>query len=242
VDQVVTSVAEIEELGVVEVRASPGEVGTPLHGGAQRSEAILVLEGELSLRLGDAEHRIERETWAFVPAAIDYSLAVSGDAPARFLVLHVPSSGLDTEPLIRRAGGSEGERITDRPGRRATVLLDADDLIVSEFAYGPGERGAAPHVHHDHGDAFLVVEGEFTFAMRDGPVAVPAGTMVLMPPDAVHGFDNSSGAPARCFNFHMPASGFGNYLRGRNPGFDQHDPPTSDADTPPVVVARLSGG
>jgi quercetin dioxygenase-like cupin family protein len=199
-----------------------------------------VLEGELSLGLEEGEHRVGRETWAFVPAATDYSLAVAGDTPARFLVLHVPSSGLDTELLVRRAGGSEGERITDRPGRRATVLVDADDLIVSEFAYGPGERGAAPHVHHDHGDAFLVVEGEFTFTTRDGPVAIPAGTMALMPPDAVHGFDNSSDAPARCFNFHMPSSGFGDYLRGRNPGFDQHDPPADGAGTPPVVVARLS--
>jgi hypothetical protein len=25
----------------------------------------------------------------------------------------------------------------------------------------------------------------------------------------------------------MPSSGFGDYLRGRNPGFDQHDPPAN---------------
>jgi quercetin dioxygenase-like cupin family protein len=235
---VVTPVAEIEELGVIAVQASPGEVGASAHRRAHRSEAIFVLEGELEIRLGGAQHRLGRETWAFVPAAVECSLAV-GDEPARFLVLHVPSSGRDTEPVIRRAGGSEGEKITDRPGRRATVLVDADDLIVSEFAYGAGERGAAPHVHHDHGDAFLVVEGEFTFTTRDGPVAASAGTFVLIPRDVAHGFDNDSDAPARCFNFHMPSSGFGDYLRGRNPGFDQHDPPADDVETSSVVVARL---
>ena len=143
--------------------------------------------------------------------------------------------------VVAREGGADGESITDRPGRRATVLVDAEELIVSEFAYGAGERGASPHVHHHHADAFLVVEGEFAFTLRDGPIAVPARTLVLLPPDVVHGFDNSSEAAARCFNFHMPSSGFGEYLRGRNPDFDQHDPPEDGGVDPAAIVAvRLS--
>ena len=143
--------------------------------------------------------------------------------------------------VIRRAGGVGGEKITDRPGRRATVLLDAEELIISEFAYGPGERGAEPHVHHAHADGFLVVEGEFAFHDRDGTLPAPAGTLVLFPPDVVHGFDNDSESHARCFNLHMPSSGFGDYLRGRNPGFDQHDPPEGSGVDPATIVAvRLS--
>ena len=120
------------------------------------------------------------------------------------------------------------------------MLVETDDLIVSEFAYGPGERGAKPHVHHLHGDGFLVAEGEFAFRFRDGSHALAAGTLVLIPPNAVHGFDNDSTERARCFNFHMPSSGFGDYLRGRNPDFDQHDPPEVDSVAASVVVARLS--
>ena len=143
--------------------------------------------------------------------------------------------------VIRRTGGAEGENITDRPGRRATLLVDAGEITISEFAYGPGERGAEPHVHHDHADAFLVVEGAFTFTLRDGPLVASAGTLVLIPPDVVHGFDNESDASARCFNFHMPASGFAEYLRGRNPDFDQHDPPADGGVDPAAIVAvRLS--
>jgi len=142
--------------------------------------------------------------------------------------------------VVRRAGGVEGEKITDRPERRATVLVDADELIISEFAYGSGERGATPHVHHEHADAFLVVEGEFTFTLRDGPLAIPAGTLLLIPPDVVHGFDNDSPANARCFNFHAPSLGFGDYLRGRNPDFDQHDPPADGgADPASAIAVRL---
>jgi quercetin dioxygenase-like cupin family protein len=202
---------------------------------------------------------------------------VTGDEPARFLDIHVPSLGFgdfvrglhaarseeelravraafdqlpapeyaSADPelvVVRRAGGTEGEAITDRPGRRATLLVDAEELTLSEFAYGPGERGAKPHVHHHHADAFLVVEGEFAFPYRDGTLTAPAGTLVLLPPDVVHGFDNDSAEHARCFNLHMPSYGFGDYLRGRNPGFDQHDPPADGgADPASLVAVRLSG-
>src|SRR5262249_51624776 len=114
------------------------------------------------------------------------------------------------------------------------------ELIVSEFEYGPGERGAEAHVHHSHTDGFLVVGGEFAFALRDGPQALAAGTLLVLPPDVVHGVDNDSGSTARCFNIHAPASGFGDYLRGRNPDFDQHDPP-ADGDSGSPLVVRLSG-
>lgn len=237
----VTLLADIEQFHAAEIRAAPGDHALLLHDRPHGAEAFFVLGGELTFGIGDEEHRIERETWVFAPPEVTYTLVVVGDEPARFLHISVPSTKPGASPAVVRAGGAEGETVTDRPGRRATVLVDADELIVSEFAYGLGERGAEPHVHHHHADAFLVVEGEFTFTMRDGPLAIPAGTLLLLPPDVVHGFDNDSDAPARCFNFHMPSSGFGDYLRGRNPDFDQHDPPADGGvDPASAVVARLT--
>ena len=74
-----------------------------------------------------------------------------------------------------------------------------------------------------------------------GPFRGPAGTFVVFPPDVVHGFDNDGTENARFFNLHMPASGFGDYMRGRKPDFDQHDPP-EDGGTDPasIVTARLT--
>lgn len=232
---------DIEQFRADEIRTDPGDVA-PL-GLAQHSEAFFLLQGELTFRIGDEEHRVERETWTFVPSAVEYTLAVTGDEPARFLRIRVPSSGLGREAVIRRTGGSDGEKITDRPERRATLLVDADELTITEFDYGPGERGAKPHVHREHADAFFVVEGEFTFHLRDGSKALPAGTLVVFPPGVVHGFDNDSAAHARCFNFHLPSFDFADYLRGRKPDFDQHDPPEDGGVDPAssVVVARLSG-
>ena len=140
------------------------------------------------------------------------------------------------------SGAEQGETITDRPGRRATLLVEADELTVTEFHHGSGERGAERHVHHHHADAFLVAEGEITVAVGDGSLQMPAGSLVVLPPDVVHGFDNDGTESARFFNLHMPASGFGDYLRGRKPDFDQHEPPADGgADPASVVAVRLSG-
>lgn len=292
----VTLLADVEQIGVVEVRSVPGGVAPPLHVHARHAEAFLVLEGELTFRLEDGEHCVGPETWVFVPPEVVHTFAVTGDKRARFLDLHVPSQGFgdfvrglhsarneeelravraafDQQPapeyasadpglvVLRRTGGvgsteppksagagfagaeaGKGETITDRPGRRATLLVDTDELSVTEFLHGPGERGAEPHVHHHHADAFIVVEGELTFALRGGPLRGPAGTLAVFPPDVVHGFDNDGAESARFFNLHMPASGFADYMRGRNPGFDQHDPPADGGSDPTSLIAtRLSG-
>jgi quercetin dioxygenase-like cupin family protein len=265
----VTLLVDVEELGAVEVRSARSSVAPPLHAHARHAEALLVLEGELAIRLEDGERRAGPETWVYIPPEVVHALAVSAES-TRFLDLHVPSSGFgdfvrgasptfDQHPIpeyasadpglvvIRRAGGAAGaeagETIAGRsPNRRATLLVDADEMTVVEFAYGAGERGAAPHVHHTHADAFLVVGGEFTFHHRDGSVPAQAGTLLVFPPDVVHGFDSGSDADARCFNLHLPASGFADYLRGRNPAFDQHEPPPDGGVDPAAVVAvRLSG-
>jgi quercetin dioxygenase-like cupin family protein len=261
----VTLLADVEQLAAVEVRAAPGWGKAPLHVHARHAEAVFVFEGELALRLEDRVHRVAPETWAFVPPEVVHAFEVTGDGPARFLALHAPGSGygdyvrgdvagFDQRPaadavsaapglvVVRRTGGGEGENITDRPGRRATLLVDSDELTVSEFAYGAGERGASLHVHHDHADAFLVVEGELSIKLRGGSLDVQPGMLVLVPPDVVHGFDNDSSAAMRCFNFHTPSVGFGAYLRGRNPDFDQHDPPADGGVDPTAIVAtRLPG-
>jgi len=261
----VTLLADIEQLAAVDVRAAPGWGKAPPHVHVRHGEALYVLEGELALQLEDRVHRVGPETWAFVPPGVVHAVEVAGDAPARFLVLHAPGSGygdyvrgdvaaFDQRPaadavsadpglaVVRRARGEEGDMITDRPGRRATVLVETDEITISEFHYGAGERGAQRHVHREHADGFLVVDGEFTFHFCDGSHALPAGTLLVMPPNVVHGFDNDSAASARCFNFHLPSFGFADYMRGKNTGFDQFDPPEDGGvDPAAVVIARLSG-
>jgi len=261
----VTLLADLEQLAVVAVRAARGWGTTPPHVHVRHAEALYVFEGELALRLEDRVHRVGPESWAFVPPGVVHTAEVTGDTQARYLVLHTPGSGygdyvrgdvaaFDQRPaadsvsadpalvVVRRAGGMEGDTITDRPDRRATVLVEANEITISEFLYGPGQRGAPLHVHREHADAFLVLDGEFTFHLRDGSHALPAGTLVVFPPGVVHGFDNDSDGFTRAFNFHMPSLGFADYMRGRNPTFDQFDPPEDGvaASLDLAIVVRLS--
>ena len=135
----------------------------------------------------------------------------------------------------------DGEHITIRPGRRVTLLLDTPELTITESVYGPGQRGPDPHVHHNHVDSFIVVEGPLTFAFRDGSLEAPSGIFVSVPRNVVHSFRNESAETVRFYNFHSPSCGFGDYLRGQNPEFDQHDPPADGGlDPASVTVVRLS--
>ena len=86
----VTLLADVDQLAVVEVRAAPGWGGTALHVHARHAEAVFVIEGKVDLRLEDRVHRMDPETWAFVPPEVVHTFEVTGDEQARFLVLHAP--------------------------------------------------------------------------------------------------------------------------------------------------------
>ena len=135
-----TLLVDIDELAAVDVRADPGWGKAPPHVHARHGEALYVVDGELTVRLEDREHRVGPETWAFVPPGVVHAVEVTGDATARYLALHTPSSGygdyvrgdvegFDQRPaadavsadpglvVVRRAGGAEGDNGAGSPGR-----------------------------------------------------------------------------------------------------------------------------
>jgi quercetin dioxygenase-like cupin family protein len=132
---------------------------------------------------------------------------------------------LDVPHLLAPADG-EGEAVTDTPARELRILCEHDWLNVTWTRHAAGERGADPHVHHRHVDAFYVLDGELTLQVGPelGLVTAPAGTFVMVPPGVVHGFVNDGPGEVRFLNFHAPGCEFADYLRGRG-DFDQHPPP-----------------
>jgi quercetin dioxygenase-like cupin family protein len=128
--------------------------------------------------------------------------------------------------VVHRSPG-EGEIVTDRPERTLRILADLEELIVTWFRYEPGEKGPDQHVHHHHTDAFYVLEGEIEVSLGPELTTVTAlpGMFAAAPPNVVHTFRNASDETAIFLNLHVPSMGFGDHMRGRNPAFDQHDPP-----------------
>lgn len=148
------------------------------------------------------------------------------------------------QPLLLVPG--QGEVVADSPERRVEILCDRDELVVTWTRFGPRRDGAAAHVHRHHCDLFFALEGELTFLL--GPageerVLLP-GTLVLAPPLVVHGFRNAGDGELRFLNFHAPAGGFANYLRGATSGLDAEDPP-ADGGRPAadaLIVPPATGG
>jgi mannose-6-phosphate isomerase-like protein (cupin superfamily) len=127
------------------------------------------------------------------------------------------------------AGG--GEVAGDSPERRVEILSDHEAVHATWTRYGPHRDGADLHIHRLHSDLFYVLEGELTVRLGPGDerVAVPAGTLVRVPPLVVHGFLNAADEELRYLNFHAPGRRFADFLRalrdGRTFVYDQEPPP-----------------
>jgi quercetin dioxygenase-like cupin family protein len=146
------------------------------------------------------------------------------------------------QPLLLGSPG-EGEAITDRPNRELRILCDHEWLTVTWTRHAAGQRGAEPHVHREHCDAFYVLQGQLTARLgpKRTPLNAPAGTLVVIPPGVVHGFDNDGPGEARFLNFHAPDGGFAHYLRTQEL-FDSFDPPADGGRPASDAIITPAGG
>ena len=123
---------------------------------------------------------------------------------------------------VRRAAASAGseEAIFRREEREISILVACDEVTVTHARYAAGEQIAGPHIHHDHTDAFYVLEGELTFAIgrEQETTVVSAGGFVAAPPGVAHSLRNAGDAPARWLTIHTPDGGFAAFMRGLREG------------------------
>lgn len=69
----------------------------------------------------------------------------------------------------------------------------------------PGGRMPPAHRHIDCDEAFLVLEGQVTFALDNNESTEGPGTFVLIPGRTAHTFGNCSEQPSRVLVLHAPA-------------------------------------
>jgi quercetin dioxygenase-like cupin family protein len=119
-------------------------------------------------------------------------------------------SGAVTVPI------TAGEPILQDETREISMLVAREDITITRARYAAGQRVAGPHVHHQHTDAFYVLEGELTFEIgREAEtITVSAGGFVAVPPGLAHSFRNNSDRPARWLTIHAPDGGFAAFMRG----------------------------
>jgi quercetin dioxygenase-like cupin family protein len=147
------------------------------------------------------------------------------------------SAGVD--PIL--LGPGEGEVVRDRPESFLQIKAGLDELALTEFRYAEGESGPALHIHHEHVDAFWVLDGQLLVVIGGEQVTAAAGSFVLAPPEVVHTFRNDGPGDARFLNIHAPSKGFHRLIRGEKVDFDQADPPPDGGRPASEAVVRQPG-
>jgi quercetin dioxygenase-like cupin family protein len=89
----VSLLADVDEIGIVEVRSEPGGVSPPAHVHPNHVESFYVLAGELSFTAGGSELQAAAGSWVQVPPGVPHTFAPTGSEEARFLNIHTPSCG-----------------------------------------------------------------------------------------------------------------------------------------------------
>jgi mannose-6-phosphate isomerase-like protein (cupin superfamily) len=114
------------------------------------------------------------------------------------------------------------EPILSSDRREIGLLVAGENLSITEARYAAGEGVAGPHIHHQHTDAFYVLEGKLTFEIGPGPeperVTVGAGGFVAAPPGLAHSFRTADGQPARWLTIHAHDGGYADFMRGIRDG------------------------
>src|SRR6266540_996841 len=129
-----------------------------------------------------------------------------------------------------------GQTLVDIPEATVRVLVDRPELVLT-YMRSRTQGGPGRHLHHQHADGFVVLEGEFAFELGDERAPRGAGTAVVIPPEVIHRYEHETTEQGAFLNLHAPAMRFADYLFGeRAPEdadqvFDPPEPgrPASDA-------------
>ena len=111
------------------------------------------------------------------------------------------------------------------------MLVDRPELVLT-FMRSRNEGGPGRHLHREHADGFVVLEGEFAFELGDERTTRGAGTAVVIPREVVHRYEHETTEQGAFLNIHAPAMGFADYLFGQRPPEEADnffDPPRSPA-------------
>lgn len=120
---------------------------------------------------------------------------------------------------------------------------ETDNQYCALLATVPPGAMVPPHQHVEQ-EAFFMVEGTGEFARLEGGSLVwkpvPAGEMINIPSDAVHGFRNSTDRDIRCLiTAHPNIENF--FLEAGTPVTNASGPPTMEAIERVLTIARKHG-
>lgn len=89
-----------------ETTIEPGFPGPPLHRHERLHDMFYVLDGVLTMRLGDETHELGTGTFVCVPPGVTHTFCNSSEQPARFLNFNTPAGWEDYMRELGHAAAS----------------------------------------------------------------------------------------------------------------------------------------
>jgi mannose-6-phosphate isomerase-like protein (cupin superfamily) len=129
---------------------------------------------------------------------------------------------------------SPASAATENRGHPLVVVLDAlehtrhaHELVGADHGDVPfsiilvhSQPGVGPKLHrHPYAEVFVVEAGEATFRLGNETVVVPAGHVVVGPPDVAHGFTNTGPGELRLVAIHGAPRFNTEWLAGDDPAW-----------------------
>lgn len=106
-------------------------------------------------------------------------------------------------------GPDDGRALTNPIGGRMVLkALDQETggaYSLHENVLPPGSPGPRPHIHHNHEEAFYILEGELTMRVGTHTFKAAAGSFLIVPRGMVHQPSNPGNQPARVLLIFSPA-------------------------------------
>ena len=106
-----------------ETTIAPGFPGPPLHRHARLHDMFYVLDGVLTMRLGDETHEVGPGTFVCVPPGIAHTFSNPSSAPVRFLNFNTP------------AGWENYMRALGKAAAAGTLTSDVIGQIASQYDF-----------------------------------------------------------------------------------------------------------
>jgi mannose-6-phosphate isomerase-like protein (cupin superfamily) len=104
-DRRVEILCETDAMHATRTRLGPRRAGTDPHVHREHNDVFFVLEGELTVRLGEDDVAAPAGTMVVVPPLVVHAYRNASDADVVFLNVHAPGSGFATYLRALRDGG-----------------------------------------------------------------------------------------------------------------------------------------
>lgn len=117
---------------------------------------------------------------------------------------------LQPGPMVVRGGNAGGTSLGSSGRGRLKVLNQPDDAsgyAIVEGDHPVGEPRIRDHVHLQHEETFVVLEGRYKVRLGDETVFADTGDYVFVPRGTPHTYRNDGPGRARLLNVISPADG-----------------------------------